>query len=181
VPTEIPKGIVAIYWPTTDSRDVKVARRLSLLGEVFADRLRIKVREELGGAYSPGAGNSSSDTYHGYGYMMANVTVDPERAGEIADVVISIAADLAANGVTPDELDRARLPVLTSIRESARTNAYWIGSVVSSAQEFPQRLDWSRTRTTDFETIPKADIDALAKAYLGADRATRVVVLPQKP
>ncbi len=181
VTTEIPKGVIALYWPTTDARDVKVARRLSLLGEVFADRLRVKVREELGGAYSPGAGSSISDAYHGYGYMIANVTVDPEKASEIADVVTAIAADLAANGVTEDELNRARLPILTSIRESARTNPYWIGAVAASAQEFPQRLDWSRTRTTDFETIPKADIDALAKAYLGAERAIRVIVLPAKP
>lgn len=178
VTTEIPKGMVALYWPTTDARDVKVARRLSLLGEVFADRLRVKVREELGGAYSPGAGSNTSDTYHGYGYMIANITVDPGQAGEIAGIVTAIADDLARNGVTDDELNRARLPILTSIRESARTNPYWIGAVAGSAQEFPQRLDWSRTRTTDFETIPKEDVDALAKAYLGADRAIRIIVLP---
>lgn len=178
VETEIPKGIVALYWPTTDSRDVRVARRLSLLGEVFADRLRVKVREELGGAYSPGAGNNSSDTYRGYGYMIANVTVDPERAGEIADVVTAIAADLAANGVSEDELDRARQPILTSIRESVRTNGYWLGSVLAAAQEYPERLDWSRSRTADFEGISKAEVDALAKAYLGSDRAFRAVVLP---
>jgi zinc protease len=181
VPTEIPKGIVALYWPTTDGRDVAIARRLSLLGAVLDDRLRIKVREELGGAYSPGAGSNTSDVYPGYGYMLANVTVDPERASEIADVVTGIAADLAAHGVTEDELNRARLPILTSIRESARTNPYWLTSVAASAQEFPQRLEWSRTRTTDFETIPKADLDALAKQYLGSDRVIRVIVLPQKP
>jgi len=181
VPTEIPKGLVVLYWPTTDARDVRVTRRLALLGEVFADRLRLKVREELGGAYSPGAGNLSSDTYHGYGYMNANVTVDPERAAEIAGVVTEIAADLAAHGVTDDELDRARQPVLTSIRETARTNGYWLGSVLAAAQEFPERLDWSRTRTSDFEAITKAEVDALARAYLGTDRVSRAIVLPAKP
>ncbi|HEY0968581.1 MAG TPA: insulinase family protein [Opitutaceae bacterium] len=178
VETEIPKGIVALYWPTTDAKDIHVVRRLSLLGEVFADRLRVKVREELGGAYSPGAGNTSSETYRGYGYMIANVTVDPERASEIADVVTAIAADLAANGVSEDELDRARQPILTSIRESSRTNQYWLGSVLASAQEFPERLDYSRSRTADFEGITKAEVDALAKAYLGSDRASRAGVLP---
>jgi zinc protease len=181
VPTEIPKGLVALYWPTTDAREVATARRLSLLGAVLDDRLRVKVREELGGAYSPGAGSNTSDVYHGYGYMIANVTVDPEQAASIAGVVQEIAADLAANGVTEDELDRARLPILTSIRESARTNPYWLGAVVGSAQEFPQRLDWARTRTSDFETIPKADIDAMARTFLGADRAIRIIVLPEKP
>ena len=163
---------------TFDGSQFHVHRSLGLVGEVFADRLRVKVREELGGAYSPGAGNNSSDTYRGYGYMIANVTVDPERAGEIADVVTAIAADLAANGVSEDELDRARQPILTGIRESVRTNGYWLGSVLAAAQEFPERLDWSRSRTADFQGITKAELDTLAKAYLGSNRAFRAVVLP---
>lgn len=180
VPTEIPKGIVALFWPTTDDRNVHVARRLTLLGQVFADRLRVKVREELGGAYSPGAGSAPSDTYRNYGYMVANVTVDPGRAAEIADVVTQIAADLAANGVTEDELTRAKQPVLTSLRESARTNAYWLGAVLGSAQEFPQRLEWARTRLSDVEAIAKPELDALAARYLKADRVFRAIVLPEK-
>jgi len=53
VPTEIPKGVVMLYWPTADTDDIHRTRRLALLGEVFSDRLRLKVRQELGGAYSP--------------------------------------------------------------------------------------------------------------------------------
>jgi zinc protease len=180
VPTEIPKGVVVIYWPTTDANEIHRTRRLTLLGEVFSDRLRVKVREELGGAYSPQAGSAPSDTYTDYGYMLANVTVDPAKAKEIADVVVAIAADLNKNGVTEDELQRAKLPLLTSLRESARTNPYWIGSVLARAQEKPEVLDWSRSRATDFESITKADLDALAKTYLSADRAFRVIVLPEK-
>ncbi len=180
VPTEIPKGVIVIYWPTTDANEIHRTRRLTLLGEVLSDRLRVKVREELGGAYSPGAGSQPSDTYTDYGFMVANVTVDPAKAAEIADVVIAIAADLNKNGVTEDELQRAKLPLLTSVRESHRTNPYWIGSVLSRAQEKPEVLDWSRTRASDFEAVTKADLDALAKTYLAPGRAFRVIVLPEK-
>jgi signal transduction histidine kinase len=47
------------------------------LAEVLADRLRVKVREEIGGAYSPGAGSNASDVYRNFGYISANLTVDP--------------------------------------------------------------------------------------------------------
>lgn len=179
IPTEIPKGNVALYWPTTDGRDVRTARRLNLLAEVLSDRLRLKVREELGDAYSPGAGSSASDLYPGYGYVQAGVTVDPPRAAQVAAIIVQIAADLAEKGVTPDELERAKKPILTSLRESSRTNPYWLGAVLARAQERPEVLDWCRTRYADNEAITADEISALAKAYFPAARVSRVTVVPK--
>ena len=180
IPTEIPKGVVAIYWPTTDALEIHRTRRLSLLGLVLSDRLRVKVREQLGDAYSPGAANNSSEVYPGYGYMMANVTIDPPRAEQIADAIAALGGDLVTKGVTADELDRAKKPVLTQLRESARTNQYWLGAVVSRVQERPQQLDWCRSRYADIESITPAELDVLAKQYLSPDHASRVIVIPEK-
>ncbi len=181
VPTGIPKGLVTIYWPTTDSRDVRVARRLTLLAEVLSDRLRVKVREEMGDAYSPEAYSAPSDTYTRYGFLLAQVSIDPAQAPKIVETVLALAADLQRNGATPDELARAKQPVLTSLKESARTNPYWISAVVGSCQEFPERLDWCRTRSSDFEAITKPEIDELAARYLDPARSIRITVLPATP
>ena len=180
IPSEIPKGVVAVYWPTTDALEISRTRRMTLLGLVLSDRLRVKVREELGDAYSPSAGSNPSETYPGYGYMVANVTVDPPRAQQIADAIIALGGDIAAKGVTDDELSRAKQPVLTQLRESARTNGYWLQSVLSRAQERPQQLDWCRSRYADIESISKADLDALAKTYLPTEHASRVIVVPNR-
>jgi zinc protease len=179
IPTEIPKGTVVTYWPTTDSLEIHRTRRLTVLGEVLTDRLRKKVREELGDAYSPGAGNNSSDVYPGYGYMLANVTVDPPRATQIADIIVNIANDLAEKGVTDDELERAKQPILTVLRESSRTNQYWLNAVLARAQERPEMLDWCRSRYADNQSISKADIATLAKTYLPTSHASRVTVVPE--
>ena len=178
VETEIPKAAVALYWPTADARDVGRTRRLSVLGRILDDRLRVTIREKMGGAYSPEAANEASDTFKDYGFMIAECIVAPARAAEIAQSIRSIAADLYAKGVTTDELERARAPLLTSLRESARTNPYWLGAVLGSCQEFPERLDWARTRMTDVQSITKADVDALAKTYLAPDKAFQVIVVP---
>ncbi|EIQ01008.1 putative Zn-dependent peptidase [Opitutaceae bacterium TAV1] len=178
VPSTIPKGIVALWWPTRDALDATPARRLNLLADIFTDRLREVVREKIGGAYSPYAASAPSDVFPGYGFILTNITVDPGHAVEIAAAVTRIAQELHDDGVTDDEITRARLPVLTALRESARTNEYWLGIVLAAAQEQPQRLDWARTRYSDYESITKADIDALAKTYLAPDRAFRFTVLP---
>lgn len=178
VETEIPKGLVTLFWPSTDALDVKRTRRLSMLANVLSDRLRIKVREELGGAYSPSAGSSPSENYPGYGFFAAQVTVEPAKAKEIADVVVALAADLATHGVTTEELERAKQPVLTATRESLRNNNYWLSSVLSRAQEKPEVLDWSRSRLADIEGMQAEELSALAKLYLPAAQVFRVTVLP---
>ena len=179
--TEIPKGTVAVYWPTTDSFDIKRGRRLNLLAEVLKDRLRLKVREELGEAYSPGVGSAASDVFPGYGYLQSMLTVAPDRAAQVADIITTLGNDVAEKGVTEDELERAKKPVLTTLRESARTNQYWLAAVLSRAQERPEVLDWSRSRYADNEAITSAELTALAKEYLPAKRASRVTVVPAKP
>ena len=97
----------------------------------------------------------------------------------MADIIVAIATEIAEKGVTDDELNRAKQPVLTSLRDSARTNPYWLGSVLSRAQERPEVLDWCRSRYADNEAITTAEINALAKEYFAAGRVSRVIVIPQ--
>lgn len=178
ITSEIPKGNVVVYWPTNDGMDVKRARRLSMLAGVLNDRLRVKIREEIAGTYSPSAGSNASDTFAGYGYIQAGCVVDPAMAEKISDLIVTIGNDLATNGVTEDELKRTRQPVLTATRESLRTNNYWGGNVLGRAQEKPEVLDWARTRLPDIEAITAAELSELAKTYLGAARASRVSIVP---
>ncbi len=178
IDSEIPKGSLLLYWPTDDALDIRRGRRLNLLAAVFNDRLRVKVREELGSTYSPRAGSNANDVFPGYGFMSASVDVEPPAAAKMADVVIGLGDDLAQNGVTDDELNRARLPLLTALKESLRNNGYWMGSVLLRAQEKPEVLDWARTRLADVESITTEELSRMAKSYLGRDRASRATILP---
>lgn len=174
----IEKNLLAVYWPTGDGSDVPRTRRLSLLGAIFDDRLRKTVREELGGSYSPSAYAVPNEVYRDFGFIIAQITLDPAELERVRPALFAAAADLAENGVTEDELNRARLPILTSLRESERTNAYWLGSVLAAAQEQPARLDWARSRYADFGAITKEELDALARAYLDPARAIRFTIKP---
>jgi zinc protease len=179
VPTEIPKAEVVLYWPTTDGMNVQVDRRLRVLAHILDDRLRLKIREELGDSYSPSAASITSDTYPGYGWIQANVTVDPDQAKKVSKVVRELGQQLAKEGTHADELQRAVQPILTGLQESARTNGYWLGAVLGQAQEQPQRLDWSRSRYADNEAITVEEINALAAQYLGEKRAFQVISRPE--
>ena len=178
--SEIPKGLLQLYWPSTDGLEAARQRRLSALAAVFNDRLRVKVREEIGATYSPRAGSNASDVFPGYGFLSANIDVDPPMAAKIAELVASVADDLARNGVTEEELNRAKQPMLTGIQESIRTNGYWLSAVLARAQEKPQVLEWARTRLPDVQSITAAELSELARQYLDRDRVSRATMLPDE-
>jgi len=178
--TEIPKAMAAVYWPTADMFDIQRTRRLGLLSSIYRDRLRVKIREELGDAYSPYARNTSSETFTGFGTLFALAETSPEQAPKMIDAIQQIAATLAKEGVTADELERARKPTINMIAEYRRTNGYWMSSVIAPSQEYPQRLDWARSFVTDHEAITKADMDALAGQYLAAGKGLPFLIVPGK-
>ncbi|MFN2622466.1 MAG: M16 family metallopeptidase [Chthoniobacterales bacterium] len=178
IDSEIPKATVLLYWPTDDALDAHRNRRMNMLQTILNDRLRVKVREELGGSYSPHAENRASDTFPGYGYIGASIDVAPSSAQKISDLVVDLADELAQKGVTDDQLERARQPVLTEYKSSERTNAYWIGVLVH-AQEKPEALDWARSRLSDIAAITTAELSALAKKYLPRDRVSRATISPE--
>jgi zinc protease len=174
--SESPKTQLALYWPTNDGMDIHRRRRLAVLAEVLSDRLRVSVRQKIGGTYSPHAESDASETFPGYGYIEASLEVDPALAAKISDIAVSTADDLATKGMTEDELDRVRLPLLTALKESLRSNDYWLNNVLARAQEKPEMLDWARNRIDDINSITTAELDALAKQYLGHDRVSRVSI-----
>jgi len=151
-----------------------------MLGAVLDDRLRVKIREELGDAYSPFAHNFPSDTWTDYGYLFASVTIDPSQAESVTEVITEIADELAkGDAITADELERAKKPQVTSIGEMRRTNRYWLGSVLEASQEYPERLNWSRSFVDDYKNITVEEVNALAKEFLRSDKQVSVAIKPK--
>lgn len=177
--TEIPKAIAAMYWPTADMSDIKRTRRLSVLAAVLDDRLRLKVREELGETYSPACYHVANDTFTGYGYMTSMIEVKPEQLDTIGKIVAEIGDSVAKGPITDDEFDRAMKPLLSQLEQMRRDNRYWSQNVLRNAHEHPERLDWARALVTDFQAIKKDEIQALAAEYLTANRIVTARIIPQ--
>jgi zinc protease len=154
---------------------------LSVLSNVLADRLRSKIREELGEAYSPGAHSLAGDAYPGYGVLFAMSPGSTEKAQLVADRIVELGTALAEEGVDEDELKRALQPILTGLKEQTRNNRYWLSSVLERCQEFPDRLDWARSMTEDFEGIKMDGINALAKEYLAKGKSIKVLIVTESP
>jgi zinc protease len=179
VPTRIPKGMVTVAFPTIDYWNIDSNRRLSVLSEIFTDRMRQNIREAMGAAYSYYAYNDPSRAYPGFGMLSAVVLIDPADADNISNAVKNIAHGLASEGVSSDEVLRAVNPILTSIAETIRTNTYWLNTVLKTSSRHPQLLDWCRTIQTDYAAVTPEEISALARQYLNKKASATVVIVPE--
>ena len=178
VETQIPNAMVVAAWKTEDFWDISRTRRLSVLAEVFSERLRQRIREKLGASYSPYAFNQASRAYPGYGVFQTYVNVAPDQADTVLAEVQAIAERLVDNGITTDELARAVDPILTSIKELRKTNGYWLNSVMTGSERHPQQFQWARSFQDDYAAVTVDELDTLAATYLTDDRAAAIIIQP---
>ena len=174
----LPRAVAMVIWPTQDMSDILRTRRLTLLANVVRDRLRIRLRQELGEAYSPFAFHEASDTYLGFGTLRAFSFADPASLPIISENILDIARNIVSGGIDEDEFLRAREPMVVSLREWVRDNRYWFANVLLPALESPQRFDWARNMRADIESITREEIEKLARQYLNEDSGITVHILP---
>jgi len=179
VQTKILKGLIIVAYPTEDIWNINRTRRLSILSDIISDRLREQIREKLGSAYSTFSFNRPSRAYPGYGVLQTIAYVEPNESEMIIKRVKKIVSNLAKDGVTQDELSRAKEPTLTSIKDMLRKNGYWLDTVLTGSKIYPQKIDWSRTILKDYASITKERVSNIAKKYLVNDKAATIIIKPQ--
>lgn len=113
----------------------------------------------------------------GYGFGYVYVETTPAKVDHFFDLVDKIAADLRDKEVSPDELTRARAPIVEEIKRSQQTNNYWLESL-HGAQTDPRRLERIRGSIDNYQSVTAQDIRAIATQYLKSDTAWRLKILP---
>ena len=180
--SKIPQGRAIVIWKTKGPRgNEEHFRRLQLLSDILGDRLREEIREKLGASYSPQAGASGSMALDDLGYLITLSVGTPEDVGKLSEVSVALASELAENGATEDELDRARKPALANVEKSLRNNGYWLGNVLSSGKPYQRRLELAKSRRSDIESITLEEINRLAAEYLKPGNAIRVNIQSEAP
>jgi zinc protease len=171
------QALAYIAWPTTDAvADRTEARRAGILSEVLKLRVLEEIRERQALAYSPGVDANASDVFAGYG----SISISAETAADKTDAFFAAVADINAKlrdePISEDELNRARLPVIESLRQSQASNEYWLLQLGDVATQ-PGDIEQIVTNISDLEAITPADIQALARQYLRPETAWRAVVV----
>jgi zinc protease len=177
--TTDPKALAIVYWPTTDFSNVSEVRRLFVLAKVVGNRLLERVRNEQGLTYTAQGDHAPSQAFPGFGFLYALVDAPPAQAGLLSEEIRAIGADLQRAGLSQDELERARNPVVSELKRLLQTNSYLLNAIVSGSQEQPDRLKRATTSVDELQSLRVDDLNAVAKKYLLPERAVPVVIVPR--
>lgn len=168
----------AVAMPIGDFlSDLPRAAAANVAGAILQNRVVDQFRIAEGATYSPQGEVDLSRSIPGYGFAYLYVETTPAKVDHFFELVDKIAADLGNGDVSPDELTRAKVPIIEAVKRSQQTNGYWLQNL-RDAQTDPRRLDRIRRSISGYEAVNAEDVRAIAATYLKPGTSWRLKILP---
>jgi zinc protease len=172
---------LAWYCPVTDLVDMHHERRCRLLADLINERLRLRLREELGAAYGCSTEFNTFDGLPDYSFFSIYTEVAPQHAQQAAKLMKSELVAISKNKFSDDEFERVKQPFLRRREQDLRQNLYWAFTVLRDAQERPQRLDAARDRSADTAAITRGELEQLTRRYFDPRKCFHFTAYPGAP
>ncbi len=173
------QAAAVMAWPTGGGLGgITEGRQLETLAAIFRDRLFEKFRAEQAASYSPDMAANWPVDFNSGGYLMAYTQVKPSDVDRFFAFADAVAADLVANPVSADELQRAVEPTKQAIDRAASGNTFWLNQLKGATYD-PERFVALGKLYSDYNSVTPAILQSLAKRYFVKDKAWKLVVAPQ--
>lgn len=173
------QAAAAVAWETGGgSAAIAEARKLEILSQLFTNRLMDALRERAGASYAPQVVSDWPVDVSTGGNMLAIAQLPPETAPAFFAEADAIAADLAANGPSEDELARVTEPLRQLLLRIQTGHGFWLGQVEGATTD-QGRIDSLATLLPDFTRTTPEEMRALAAKYFVPGEAVKIVVLPE--
>jgi len=172
-------GSVALAWRLYDVVGPDDDCRMSLLGGVLEDRIRVRLRQEMGKAYTPVVGLMAERALApALLFLRCRIETAPRQIDRVSEAAKAVVDDLVRNGISDDELERARLPLVRQAEENATSNAWWVFAL-DSAQSQPQFFEGQGRQREIYTSITRAELESLARLLFATDQMCEVRALPE--
>lgn len=147
-----------------------------VLQSILDDRLFRLVREELGASYVAGASVNTSFTPRPKVSSDLFYTVDADGYNNAYQRLLSILADMVANGPTAAELEQAKTVVEADYREV--TNGDLLGLLINRLHLDDDHLPTSQASLETLEAVTVSSVKALAAALFDQEGRVEIVRRP---
>lgn len=174
------EAVVVLAW-RLDTEDEADQRRLAarrLLATVLNDRMRDRVREEMGASYSPSVRYRYDPTSGGYGFYAATIKTDRAFVEPVKTAAVEVARTLAAAPLPPGTADRVRSTAITAAETQRQRNRYWQHVLEQEVLRGEPFAEWNARQIDALRAVSDADLEAAAAAL--AARPAEIVVA-EKP
>ncbi len=143
----------------------------SILGSPLSGRMFTKIRDELGQAYTLGAGSVPGPDA-GFIYFYVNTT--DENINKVKELLLEEVAGLQTAGITDEELSRTKMYLKGTFQRSLETSSA-LGSIALFDELYGLGFDHYKEYDEKIGAVTKEDIQRIARKYLDVDQAAMVV------
>ncbi|MGY8686426.1 MAG: M16 family metallopeptidase, partial [Verrucomicrobiales bacterium] len=161
--TQLSKMHLAWHIPSIAHSDMPALDVLaSILGQGRSSRLYRAIREERQLAHSIGA--SAYTPAHG-GIFSVSATVDPDKRLAVEGAVHELIAELALNGIRPDELEKSKKSCLVDMLGDLTTMRGQANDLATNWM-LSRNLNFTRDYLTSIHNVEVEAVRSVAQCYL---------------
>ncbi|MFZ2287442.1 MAG: insulinase family protein [Bacteroidales bacterium] len=179
VPLTVPKARVFLNYSAglkfNPSNNLKMDVLAAILDLVYTE----KVREDEGGTYTVNTGATSYKRPVEKADLMITFECDPARASELKRIIYRELHEIASNGPSQVNLEKAVSNMLKTREEEKQHNSYWAGTVTSYYLYGIDNND-DRNFTGILNQLTVKDMKKMVKKYLARADLLEMVFVPEK-
>ena len=174
--TTEPRSLACVVWDTSVGKDMRKMRTATILSAILDDVLRKDVREGEGNVYSPFAYYNNVQSLDYMGYTVAATYVEPNFNKKLLEILDSCGEKLQKQ-ITEDEFERAKIPIIKSLKTAERSNRYWLTRVLNYSQVYELNIDMALNRVEFYNEVSLNDVRNMAKEIF-APKPVSISVMP---
>jgi len=169
------RAAAQIAWPLYVANASRRAEEyaLKLTAAIFDAQLRQRIRTELGKSYSPQVATQTPDDAD-QGLLVAQMESNPADVEQLVVEAQAVARKIAAGGITTEELEAARRPVLAQIAAFRGRNIWWAAAMNGSARN-PGVTEEAIGMAPLMSSITLDQVKAAAAKWLGRPPIVTIV------
>lgn len=140
------QAVVAMIWPLWMGLPERRAeqRQLDLLTRILGERIRVRIREELGLSYAPSTTFNLTD-FGDQGTLSVGILAGASDADQVRQALDALHQQIMVNPITEEERDQVLTPILARVESDRRSNSWWYNALAGSARDpriLRDSLEW---------------------------------------
>ncbi|MCQ3803088.1 MAG: insulinase family protein [Acidimicrobiia bacterium] len=169
-------AVLEMYHDADIAPSPSVRVNAGVLDSVLSDRLTRFVREELGASYVAGVSIQTALVPRPTAYSTLFYTVDADGYDDAYNRVVSILADLVANGPTAEELEQAKTVLRADYSEPS--NGALLSALIHRLHLDDSNLLTSQNSLEELDAVTVSSVRALATVLYGKEGRVEIVRVP---
>lgn len=161
-----PKTMVSMQFSADAAWSQSNQLGLQLLDKIVSLRLRYALREQASGVYTLGFSQLLAKLPQPYYLARLNFTVAPQRAKELSDIALKVLHQTAREGVSQQELIKAKKAWRIEQQASQNSASYWTDTLAQVAADDGNFASLAQEDTL-LEAVTVEQLNELAAQWIG--------------